>query len=234
MPSQRTFSSFSSCTAQYSANNLVQYNNFQATNSATPYLTVRFYNSEKSATSAGADLPIHLVNAKVDLTQTVKHVEHQLHAPKDEFVNDSTSLETHKVVEEKPCSVPEETDKSETLKTSEQTNTQTSVKEQEIERVVAVVVEPRPSLASRSWSAVKNVVTHYYDGSRLLVIEIRISARLSKKIFKGDALSRRERRQVNLTVRQGAKYLKGSSFTYYVSKFLATFTPSPSLSNCQH
>lgn len=51
-------------------------------------------------------------------------------------------------------------------------------------------------LGTRIWKKVKHEAAHYWHGSKLLVSEVRISARLQWKILHGDQLTRRERRQV--------------------------------------
>lgn len=51
-------------------------------------------------------------------------------------------------------------------------------------------------LSTRVWKKVKHEAAHYWHGSKLLVSEVRISARLQWKILHGDQLTRRERRQV--------------------------------------
>lgn len=48
----------------------------------------------------------------------------------------------------------------------------------------------------RVWKKVKHEAEHYWNGSKLLVSEVRISARLQWKILHGETLTRRERRQV--------------------------------------
>ena len=52
-------------------------------------------------------------------------------------------------------------------------------------------------LATRVWKKVKHEAQHYWHGSKLLVREVRISARLQWKLLHGESLTRRERRQVS-------------------------------------
>ncbi|KAI0340115.1 LETM1-domain-containing protein [Trametopsis cervina] len=54
-------------------------------------------------------------------------------------------------------------------------------------------------LATRVWKKVKHEVQHYWHGSKLLVSEVRISARLQWKLLHGESLTRRERRQLRRT-----------------------------------
>lgn len=58
--------------------------------------------------------------------------------------------------------------------------------------------EPKGPLMSRVWKKVKHEAQHYWHGSKLLVSEVRISARLQWKILHGETLTRRERRQVRV------------------------------------
>ncbi|KAJ6596810.1 LETM1-like protein-domain-containing protein [Mycena vulgaris] len=58
---------------------------------------------------------------------------------------------------------------------------------------------PKGPLLARAWKKVKHEAAHYWHGSKLLVSEVRISARLQWKILHGEALTRRERRQLKRT-----------------------------------
>jgi LETM1 and EF-hand domain-containing protein 1 len=49
---------------------------------------------------------------------------------------------------------------------------------------------------TRVWNKVKHEAQHYWQGSKLLAKEVRISARLQRKVLQGETLTRRERRQV--------------------------------------
>lgn len=56
--------------------------------------------------------------------------------------------------------------------------------------------KPVEPILSRVWNKVKHEAQHYWQGSKLLAKEVRISARLQRKILQGETLTRRERRQV--------------------------------------
>ncbi|KAG8217904.1 LETM1-domain-containing protein [Butyriboletus roseoflavus] len=81
--------------------------------------------------------------------------------------------------------------------------------------------DPKPSppmpkedapLLTRAWKKVKHEVQHYWHGSKLLVSEVRISARLQWKILHGDSLTRRERRQLRRTTQDLLKLVPFSVF----------------------
>lgn len=55
---------------------------------------------------------------------------------------------------------------------------------------------PKAPLSTRVWKKVKHEANHYWNGTKLLVSEVRISSRLQWKILQGETLTRRERRQV--------------------------------------
>ncbi|KAF7295005.1 MRS7 family protein [Mycena indigotica] len=59
--------------------------------------------------------------------------------------------------------------------------------------------QPKGPLVTRAWKKVKHELQHYWHGSKLLVSEVRISARLQWKILHGESLTRRERRQLKRT-----------------------------------
>ena len=46
------------------------------------------------------------------------------------------------------------------------------------------------------WQKVKKELVHYWDGTKLLGFEVRISSKLALKMAAGYGLTRRERRQV--------------------------------------
>lgn len=64
---------------------------------------------------------------------------------------------------------------------------------EEIEPIVAVSLPPKKTI----WQRVKHEVVHYYNGFKLLYLEINIAARMLWQIMNGRVLSRRERRQVS-------------------------------------
>jgi LETM1 and EF-hand domain-containing protein 1, mitochondrial len=63
------------------------------------------------------------------------------------------------------------------------------------------------SLLTRAWKKVKHEAAHYWNGTKLLVSEVRISSRLQWKILQGEALTRRERRQVLCLLKSPQKHL---------------------------
>ncbi|KAI9456643.1 LETM1-domain-containing protein [Lactarius psammicola] len=59
--------------------------------------------------------------------------------------------------------------------------------------------KPTEPVLSRAWKKIKHEAQHYWHGSKLLATEVRISARLQRKILQGETLTRRERRQLRRT-----------------------------------
>ncbi|TFK46435.1 LETM1-domain-containing protein [Heliocybe sulcata] len=59
--------------------------------------------------------------------------------------------------------------------------------------------DAKEPLGTRVWKKVKHEAQHYWHGSKLLVSEVRISARLQWKVLHGETLTRRERRQLRRT-----------------------------------
>lgn len=57
----------------------------------------------------------------------------------------------------------------------------------------AVVAPPKKAL----WQTIKDEVIHYYNGFRLLYLNVKIAARLQWQVLNGKSLSRRERKQVS-------------------------------------
>lgn len=80
---------------------------------------------------------------------------------------------------------------------------ESSLKEEEnVTEVVKVrasekeIVPKKPSIAQRIIKELK----HYYHGFRLLFIDIKVAAHYSWQMLRGKSLTRRERRQVNLSM----------------------------------
>ncbi|KIM80784.1 hypothetical protein PILCRDRAFT_822055 [Piloderma croceum F 1598] len=70
----------------------------------------------------------------------------------------------------------------------------------ETKESLPVPKEPKQApLMTRAWKKVKHEAAHYWHGTKLLVSEVRISARLQWKILHGESLTRRERRQLRRT-----------------------------------
>lgn len=64
---------------------------------------------------------------------------------------------------------------------------------EEVEPMVAVTATPKKTI----WERVKHEAVHYYNGFKLLYLEIKIAARMLWQVMNGKMLSRRERRQVS-------------------------------------
>ena len=71
----------------------------------------------------------------------------------------------------------------------------------EEKRIIAKKEEEKKKLTM--WQKVKKEAVHYWDGTKLLGFEIRISSKLALKMAAGYELTRRERRQVG-TLRHAA------------------------------
>ncbi|WFD30057.1 LETM1 domain-containing protein ylh47 [Malassezia sp. CBS 17886] len=65
---------------------------------------------------------------------------------------------------------------------------------------VAAAEAPRASLPVRVWHKVKEEAVHYWNGSKLLGKEMRISTRLMRRLILGYGLTRREQRQLRRTM----------------------------------
>lgn len=50
------------------------------------------------------------------------------------------------------------------------------------------------------WMRVKKELVHYWDGTKLLGTEIKISTKLANRLLHGSKLTRREQRQVTLVL----------------------------------
>lgn len=62
------------------------------------------------------------------------------------------------------------------------------------------------------WQRVKHEVQHYWDGTKLLAVEVKISTRLAVKMAAGYELSRRENRQLKRTVQDLGRLIPFSVF----------------------
>lgn len=68
--------------------------------------------------------------------------------------------------------------------------------------------KPKPSL----WSRVKHEAQHYWDGTKLLGLEMKISSKLLFKMSAGYVLSRREMQQLKRTTRDVVRLVPFSAF----------------------
>lgn len=66
----------------------------------------------------------------------------------------------------------------------------------EKKEVKKVEKKPTGPWHKRAWAVVKKEAAHYWDGTKLLGHEIKISSKLQWKVLQGGSLTRRERRQV--------------------------------------
>ena len=137
------------------------------------------------------------MNSKIDLTQTVKHVE-SISSDNNPSETDDVSLREEKKSEEDVKTEVKsdvETVKSANVVASEELTVEKVVTVETPKTTSLVLSSPKP-LIVRSWAAFKGFLRHNYDGCKLLFIEVKISSRLSKKIFRGESLTRREQNQV--------------------------------------
>lgn len=69
---------------------------------------------------------------------------------------------------------------------------------EEVEPIVTVAPAAAAAAAKKTiWQRVKHEAVHYYNGFKLLYLEIKIAARLLWQVMNGKILSRRERRQAS-------------------------------------
>jgi len=62
------------------------------------------------------------------------------------------------------------------------------------------------------WQKIKREVVHYWDGTKLLAVEVRISTKLALKMAAGYELTRRETRQLRRTVQDLGRLIPFSVF----------------------
>ncbi|KZP01258.1 LETM1-domain-containing protein [Calocera viscosa TUFC12733] len=74
------------------------------------------------------------------------------------------------------------------------------------------LVNPDKSYVQRAWAWLKHEANHYWTGTKLLGKEIRISARLARKVLGGTKLTRREHRQLKRTTNDLLRLIPFSVF----------------------
>lgn len=77
--------------------------------------------------------------------------------------------------------------------------------------------EPKPPVAAEEpkktlWEKVKHEAQHYWDGTKLLGYELKVSTKLVAKMFAGHELTRRENRQLKRTLTDMARLVPFSMF----------------------
>ncbi|KAF2682680.1 LETM1-domain-containing protein [Lentithecium fluviatile CBS 122367] len=94
-----------------------------------------------------------------------------------------------------------------------------SLSELAAEKVAADTKEEKKALAKKEekqkptlWQKVKHEASHYWDGTKLLVAEVKISSKLALKMAAGYELTRREHRQLKRTVEDLGRLVPFSVF----------------------
>lgn len=85
-------------------------------------------------------------------------------------------------------------------------------KKDEYNKEAAVVKKEKEEKKLTVWEKVKKEARHYWDGSKLLVAEVKISWRLALRMAAGYELTRRENRQLQRTVQDLARLVPFSVF----------------------
>ncbi|KAI8088768.1 LETM1-like protein-domain-containing protein [Halteromyces radiatus] len=97
---------------------------------------------------------------------------------------------------EKPKDIPKSTDEKDTLASRAVSLAKERLKEQQTSGTSAATVsKPKKTI----WQKVKEEAVHYWHGTKLLGLEIRISSKLTWKLLNGGHLTRREARQLRRT-----------------------------------
>ena len=148
--------------------------------------------TETSTPSTGGGAPppgFNLDQAKKPLPQ-----EHKQAAPKQEEskatttdLKEKVSIPTHEPSTHPPTQASEDRSLSELA-------AEKAAAEKADEKKLAKKKEEEKKLTL--WQKVKREVAHYWDGTKLLAAEVRISSRLALKMAAGYELTRRENRQV--------------------------------------
>ncbi|EEP82818.1 hypothetical protein UREG_07683 [Uncinocarpus reesii 1704] len=112
---------------------------------------------------------------------------------------------------------------------------QTKEKTLEAEAAAKQVEEPKETKKLTLGQKIKKEIQHYWDGTKLLATEVKISTRLAVKMAAGYELSRRENRQLQRTVKDLGRLVPFSVFVIIpfaellipvVIKFFPNFLPS--------
>ncbi|KAF1975649.1 LETM1-domain-containing protein [Bimuria novae-zelandiae CBS 107.79] len=85
-------------------------------------------------------------------------------------------------------------------------------KAEQAKKEAAVVKKDEEKKKLTLWQKVKHEASHYWDGTKLLATEVRISSKLALKMAAGYELTRREHRQLQRTVQDLGRLLPFSVF----------------------
>lgn len=132
----------------------------------------------------------------------LKDIEVSTKAPTKEAASQAKKHEVEPVPSDKATAVPK-TDATEALTLSELAGVKTAAEKKEAKKE-----EKKLTIMQK----VKKEVQHYWDGTKLLATEVRISTRLAVKMAAGYELSRREHRQLQRTVQDIARLVPFSVF----------------------
>lgn len=170
------------------------------------YLPRREYAADTSTTgNTGAGLPppgFNAEEAKKPLPLNEKK-ETRAQSASDAF----PSLTAQETAGEK---TGESKDSAKVQATEDQSLNDLAVEKGKLEKKATDLKKELPKLTI--WQKVKREVHHYWDGTKLLATEVRISTKLALKMAAGYELSRRENRQLQRTVQDLGRLVPFSVF----------------------
>jgi LETM1 and EF-hand domain-containing protein 1 len=169
---------------------------------AIAILIPRQYISTEHSTSTGTSTNAPPPGFKLDQAKKSLPQDQQKSSAQDSKTPSSTSNsipDQHAIPREEATALPK-TDGAEAQSLTELANAKSSSKEEK-DKALAKKEEEKKQLTL--WQKVKREVNHYWDGTKLLAAEVRISSKLALKMAAGYELTRREHRQVWIVRRKG-------------------------------
>jgi LETM1 and EF-hand domain-containing protein 1 len=147
----------------------------------------RGYATEHQTSTSSGNYPPPGFNAEQARKPLPKEEQQKLNEKSNSF-----PLPDIHIPENEPTALPKtEATKAHTL--TEMAMEKAAAEAKDEKAAVAKKEEPKKTL----WQKVKHEAQHYWDGTKLLVAEVKISSKLALKMAAGYELTRREHRQVH-------------------------------------
>ena len=172
----------------------------------TPNFSIQLRLHSTDHSKDKAELPFPLVQTDIDFTQSVNLTESDIAAVNDlKEVNneklDSSCVKTSQNEASQPKIQDSQKDEESVASSPAPQPASDKTPKKDAKKSSIVVSEvPRPGLLARAWLGVKGTAVHYWDGAKLLTIEVKILSRSTKKIVHGQRLTRREKQQVSMSM----------------------------------
>jgi LETM1 and EF-hand domain-containing protein 1 len=167
---------------------------FPSTVPAIAILIPRHYVSTQHSTSTTTSTTVPPPGFKLEEAKKALPSDQQKSTPQDsQSISSIKGIPDQHAIPKAEATALPKTDGAEAHSLTEMANAKGNSKEEQ-QKALAKKAEEKKKLTL--WQKVKHEANHYWDGTKLLAAEVKISSRLALKMAAGYELTRREHRQV--------------------------------------